>query len=435
MNRLQAAITATLAGLAAACSTTPDTPAVPEPRYLFDGETLEGWHPIGGDMRFAVEDGAIVGYAKRQTPSTYLSTRETFSDFIFEAEMTVVGFMNSGIQFRTREIDAPYGSTVQGFQMEYDPSPRNWSGGIYGQSFGEFRYVTNANTACRESFRHGAWNTYRIEAIGPEIATFINGHPCSRYYGEERREGFFSLQMHSVGGAGVEDMRGKWRNILVWTGRLEALRTPLPDSVVEQNYVPNTLSDWEQRVGYGLVWDGDRLRLFDGAYSPADDGFALPERGQPVVSEVPYGSFELLFDFKLEPGASGAVRYLADPAGQGGAAFRLADSGGRVDDPSPETVGALQGRIAPRNMLEAGNGRHIRSFKAGVWNRARIVVRGNSVEHWLNHTKVVEYDRCANDLAAPAGHIALHDETGGIEFRSVKLRRLDEAPETACAGS
>ena len=29
---------------------------------------------------------------------------------------------------------------------------------------------------------------------------------------------------------------------------------------------------------------------------------------------------------------------------------------------------------------------------AGEWNQVRIVVQGNQVEHWLNGTRIVEYE-------------------------------------------
>lgn len=438
MMKLSKAIAPLALLVLSGCATT-SGPA-PAPRMLFDGKTLDGWTPIGGDVQFRIEDGAIVGDAMAKTPSTYLSTNETFSDFVFEAEMLVVGPMNSGIQFRTRKIDSKQGETVQGLQMEYDPSPRNWSGGIYGQSFGEWRYTTNLNPACREAITIGGWNTYRIEAIGPQIATFINGQPCSRYFGDEMREGFISLQMHSVNGDDGGGMQGKWRNIRIWTDNLDAVRTKLPDSVIEQNYFANVLSPWEQRVGFRQAWDGTTLSLFNGDARPsAEEGFSPAGPHSTVVSTQPYGNYELLFDFRTEPGATGHVHYLAGGDGNGGAVFRIADSEKTIKTPDTTTVGALYGLITPTNMLETPNRTVIRWQKAGDWNRARIVVNGRKVEHWLNHTKVVEYDRCDSKFAAAfkraQGHIAMTDDTGGVSFRSVKIRDLGGATDPCLTGN
>ena len=413
-----------------------------EPRMLFDGKTLNGWRPIGGEAEFKIEDGVIVGYAKPKTPSTYLSTTENFTDFILEAEMKVVGPMNSGIQFRTREIPAKEGTTVSGYQMEYDPEPRNWSGGIYGQSFGEWRYVTNDNLGCRKAFKLGEWNTYRIEAIGPEIVTLINGQPCSRYYGEEQKDGFISLQMHSVGGPGAEDMRGMWKNIRLWTENLDPLRTQLPDEMVEQNYMVNVLSPWERRVGYTILGD------FSGSVEPASEGgFSPMAKASAVVAANPRQNFELNFEFRVDKGAAGAVRYLADANGEGGPEFRLADSQATIKQADVNTVGALTGVIKPINYLELPKRDVIRWKPAGEWNRARIVVDGMHVQHWLNHTLVVDYNRCSPQFAATleaagvadhaaftraGGHVAFADETGGVAFRNVKIRDLPGSGQDAC---
>lgn len=39
---------------------------------LFNGENLEGWEAVGGAAEFKVKDGEIIGYAKANTPNTFL---------------------------------------------------------------------------------------------------------------------------------------------------------------------------------------------------------------------------------------------------------------------------------------------------------------------------------------------------------------------------
>ncbi len=41
---------------------------------LFDGKTLDGWKPRGGDAEYRVEDGTIVGSSVPKTPNSFLCT-------------------------------------------------------------------------------------------------------------------------------------------------------------------------------------------------------------------------------------------------------------------------------------------------------------------------------------------------------------------------
>jgi hypothetical protein len=77
---------------------------------------------------------------------------------------------------------------------------------------------------------------------------------------------------------------------------------------------------------------------------------------------------------------------------------------------------------------------------AGEFNQSRIVVRGRSVEHWLNGIRVLHYE-----LASPAlmtaieqskfkgierfgkpqkGHILLQDHGDRVWYRDIRIRRL-----------
>ena len=83
---------------------------------------------------------------------------------------------------------------------------------------------------------------------------------------------------------------------------------------------------------------------------------------------------------------------------------------------------------------------NVRFNGIGEWNRARIVVNGSHVEHWLNGMRTVSYERGTQLWRAlvshskyavwPAfgeaarGHILLQDHGNEVSFRSIKLRVL-----------
>jgi len=66
-------------------------------------------------------------------PNSFLATREDYGDFILELELKV-GKMNSGVQFRSLSNPADYNGRVRGYQVEFDPSDRAWSGRIYDEA-------------------------------------------------------------------------------------------------------------------------------------------------------------------------------------------------------------------------------------------------------------------------------------------------------------
>jgi hypothetical protein len=111
-----------------------------------------------------------------------------------------------------------------------------------------------------------------------------------------------------------------------------------------------------------------------------------------------YERFDLEFEWKLAPGANSGVKYLI----QATATDRLRDAQGEflhetslgfefqlVDDGSPAAAGhPTHGSGALYNYL-APNARAARP--AGGWNTARLVVRADGAEHWLNGRRVLAY--------------------------------------------
>ena len=119
---------------------------------LFDGKTLKGWNQKGGKAIYAVENGTIVGTTVANTPNSFLCSNEMYGDFILELQLKVEDNMNSGIQFRSLSLPEYQNGRVHGYQMEVDPTPRAWSGGIYDEGRRDWLYIPNINPAGKKAF-------------------------------------------------------------------------------------------------------------------------------------------------------------------------------------------------------------------------------------------------------------------------------------------
>jgi hypothetical protein len=190
---------------------------------LFDGKTLDGWKQRGGKAKYAVEDGMIVGTCVPNTPNSFLCTEKNYSDFILELEFKVDDGLNSGVQIRSESIPSYKNGVVHGYQVEIDPSPRSWSGGIYEEGRRGWLSNLKENEAARKAFKHNDWNKFRVECIGDSIKTWINGVPATDLKDSLTKNGFIALQVH-----GVKDkqtpMQTRFRNI-----RLKDLSRPAAD--------------------------------------------------------------------------------------------------------------------------------------------------------------------------------------------------------------
>ena len=136
---------------------------------LFNGKNLRGWKQLNGKAKYEVVDKEIVGTTVHGEPNSFLVTEKTYGDFILELEFRLDADMNSGIQFRS-ESKADYrDGRVHGYQMEIDPSPRAWTGGIYDESRRGWLYTLDYNPEGKKAYKPNEWNRARIECIGNVI--------------------------------------------------------------------------------------------------------------------------------------------------------------------------------------------------------------------------------------------------------------------------
>lgn len=441
---------------------------------LFNGKSLDGWIQRGGNAKYHIENGEIVGTSVMNTPNTFLCTAKNYGDFILEYEFKVDERLNSGVQIRSECFDTPKEITadgrtikipagrVHGYQIEIDPDvPRKrlWSAGIYDEARRGWLFPKGKQQEAAFSalglriFKPGDWNRVRVEAIGDSIKTWLNGTPCADIIDSMTPRGFIALQVHGIGkDQNKEGTQVRWRNLAI-----TEFATPA-------NPAPNTLTPAEKATGWRLLWDGKTTegwrsakaaafpsqgwQIKDGALCVVANSGAESASGGDIITRDRYSDFELRLEFKLTPGANSGIKYFVqpnlDPVTGAGAKAAVGSAIGPeyqvLDDARhPDAKLGINGNrtlASLYDLLPADPGK--KPNPIGQWNAARIVVRGNHVEHWLNGQKVLEYERAtpafreavANSKFKsipgfgewPDGHILLQEHGDEVSYRNIKIR-------------
>lgn len=177
---------------------------------IFNEKDFTGFEQKNGTAKYEVIDGVMVGSTVLESPNSFLCTVDEYSDFILEFDVLVDTSLNSGVQIRSHSLADYNDYRVHGYQIEIDPSPRAWSGGIYDEARRGWLADLEDNEAGRKAFENGEWNHYKIEANGPSLKTWINGIPTAELIDSMDAQGFIAFQVHS---ASKEGLQVKWKNI------------------------------------------------------------------------------------------------------------------------------------------------------------------------------------------------------------------------------
>ena len=424
---------------------------------LFNGKNLRGWKKIIGEASYSVKDGAIVGTTVHHAANSFLATTRNYSDFILELEYKIEDGLNSGIQFRSHSRPDYRNGIVHGYQFEFDPSARAWSGGIYDEARRGWLYPLDKNPTAKTAFKSGEWNKVRIEAVGGRLRTWLNDIACADVLDTLSRTGFIALQVHGTSNAALTGKTISWRNIRICTETPAKWLRPENPAVPQANAIDNSISEREAREGWKLLWDGKttngwrgaKLKSFpsngweisNGILKVQKSGGGESTNGGDIVTEKKYRNFELTVDFMITPGANSGIKYFVDTElnkGEGssiGCEFQILDDKQHPDAKlgvmGNRTLGSLYDLIpAPAN----------KPFRPGFFNTARIRVNGNQVEHFLNDVKIIGYERGTQMWQAlvnyskyqqwtgfgnaAEGHLLLQDHGDEVWFKNIKVKDL-----------
>jgi hypothetical protein len=227
---------------------------------------------------------------------------------------------------------------------------------------------------------------------------------------------------------------------------------PCPAAAQTAAAQPNQLSAAEKKAGWVLLFNGKDLTGWRGYKRPdaagtrwvVDNGLLTLKPGdssdtrgaRDIISDTAYDQFELAWEWRISPGGNSGVKYfvLEDRESAIGHEYQVID-----DEKHPDAkVGAKRQTAAFYDVLPAAN----RPLKpAGEWNESRVIVKGKTVEHYLNGTKVLTYELAspALDTAIAAskfkgierfgkpqkGHVLVQDHGDAVWYRNIKLRPIN----------
>ena len=210
----------------------------------------------------------------------------------------------------------------------------------------------------------------------------------------------------------------------------------------------NTLSAQEQRDGWKLLFDGTTTNGWHNYKKTSVGSGWLITNGiltrtadttvaaGDILTNNKYRNFDLALDWRISEGGNSGIMYRAtennDYVWQSAPEMQILDDARHSDGKLTITSAGSDFALypAPRGIVHPAN----------EWNSARILVRGNHVEHWLNGTKLFEYELGSADWAARVaaskfksmpnygksadGYIGLQDHGDKVEFRNIRIKVL-----------
>jgi hypothetical protein len=203
------------------------------------------------------------------------------------------------------------------------------------------------------------------------------------------------------------------------------------------------ISGAEKAEGFTPLFDGVSLtgwRAYKTATPPAGwkavNGELVHDgAGGDLMTVEQYGDFELRLDWKIaKNGNSGIIYRIGDGPypWSTGPEFQVLDNAGHKDGQSPLTSAGSNFAVNPplKDVTRP----------VGEWNEARLIARGNHVEHWMNGVKLLEYDIGSADWEARVkaskfatrpgygrvkrGYIALQDHGDVVSYRNIRIKIL-----------
>ena len=207
----------------------------------------------------------------------------------------------------------------------------------------------------------------------------------------------------------------------------------------------NQLTAAEKSAGWTLLFDGKTLTGWRPYANKPAGGWEVVDgtmhaiakvKGTELITEKKYNDFEFAWEWKIPVAGNNGVKYFVTEARtkSPGHEYQMLDDVGHPDG----AIGPHRQTASFYEVLAPAADKPLR--KPGEWNQSKIVVRGKTVEHWLNGKNVLTYElgseavkagiaksKFKNDVGFGdkiTGHIMLTYHQDDCWYRNVKIREI-----------
>ena len=237
-------------------------------------------------------------------------------------------------------------------------------------------------------------------------------------------------------------------------------------TLCEPEQEPNTLSEMEKAEGWQLLWDGKTFNGWvsekSGCKTAPSQGWVIkdgvitvlprsyidengkwqklpPEQaklggGGDIVTEKDYKDFIFKLDFKLTKAANSGIKYFYRNGWNDNTCpeYQILDSAHPDHNPKNEKGAKGSHRVASLYELKAANAESVLN-PLGEWNTAMIIAKNDIVQHWLNGSKVLEYERVSEEFrkaVANSKYIKNQKDGPWGELEACRIKIQDHSDST-----
>ncbi|MGL5018131.1 MAG: family 16 glycoside hydrolase [Luteolibacter sp.] len=309
-------------------------PAQANWQSIFNGKDLEGW---SGDPRlWRVQDGVIIGESndsdKKTAENSFLIWQGgKAGDFELEFQARVTGKNNSGVQYRSKLLDADRWK-VSGYQMDLHPQA-SYLGMLYEERGRGIVCERGARVKLWDkpevkgilevpAVDLAVWNSYRIVAQGFVLRHFVNGRLAAEVHDmhPEKRstDGVIALQLHAGPPMKAEfkDLRIR-RSIVSGSGASSGAVWIWNSATPKENENVDFRREFQLPENIGsasvtIICDDSHRLFVNGEKLGGGDGWNSPFTYDVISQIKPGGRNIIAVECRNEAGNAGfALRFLA----------------------------------------------------------------------------------------------------------------------------